>query len=112
VASQLREELATIVIQEMKDPRVSLASITEVIVSPDLKEARVKVSALGTDEQREDVVKALQRAEGFLRGLLGSRLQNLKYPPHLHFMLDESIAYAVKISKILSDLETEKKDAK
>jgi ribosome-binding factor A len=90
---------------EMKDPRVRLASISQVRPAPDLRSARVMVSALGSDEERQRVVGALQHAEGYLRSVLGTRLENLKTVPHLHFELDESIAYSVRISTMLRDLE-------
>ncbi len=89
---------------EMKDPRVRLASISQVRPAPDLRSALVMVSALGSDEERQRVVGALQHAEGYLRSVLGARLENLKTVPHLHFELDESIAYSVRISTMLRDL--------
>jgi len=105
VAEQLREELSQLMITEMKDPRVRLASVSQVVATPDLRSARVKVSALGSDAERAAVVEAMRHAEGFLRAELGHRLENLKTVPHLHFELDESIAYSVKVSNILRDLE-------
>ena len=90
----------------MKDPRVRLASVSEVSVSGDLRSARVRVSAVGTDQERRAVVDGLRHAEGFLRAELGHRLENLKSPPRLHFELDESIAYSVRISSMLRELGT------
>ena len=104
VAEQLREEIALLMTREMKDPRVRLASISAVDVSPDLRQARVMVSAVGEDSARHEVVAALQHAEGFVRAQLGARLENLRTIPHLHFQLDESIAYSVRISAVLRDL--------
>jgi ribosome-binding factor A len=105
IASQLRQEIAQLMLTEMKDPRVRLASISQVRPAPDLRSALVMVSALGSDEERQRVVGALQHAEGYLRSVLGARLENLKTVPHLHFELDESIAYSVRISTMLRDLE-------
>jgi ribosome-binding factor A len=107
VAEQLREEISSLMLREMKDPRVRLASISRVAVTPDLREARVMVSALGEDEQRHAVLAAMRHAEGFLRAQLGARLENLRSIPHLHFELDESIAYSVRISSMLRDMETQ-----
>jgi ribosome-binding factor A len=64
------------------------------------------VSAVGSDEERNTCVAALQHAEGHLRGELGHRLENLKNVPRLHFELDQSIAYSVRISSMLRDLGT------
>ncbi len=90
---------------EMKDPRVRMASISQVRMSRDMKSARVMVSAIGGDPERRRVVRALRHAEGYLRAQLGSRLESLKTAPHLHFELDESIAYSVHISNMLRELE-------
>ena len=104
VGEQLREEISAMMITEMKDPRVRLASISRTQVSPDLREAWLSVSAIGDDEDRRNVVEALRHAEGFLRAQLGTRLENLRSIPRLHFDLDESIAYSVRVSALLRDL--------
>jgi ribosome-binding factor A len=105
VAKQLREEISQLMLTEMKDPRVRLASVTQVVAAPDLRSARVRVSAIGSDAERQEVVAALRHAEGFLRAALGGRLENLKVAPHLHFELDESIAYSVRLNTALRELE-------
>lgn len=104
VAKQLREELSQMMIREMKDPRVRMASISEVRLSHDMKTARVMVSAIGEEKERHMVVVALRHAEGYLRGQIGARLENLKVSPHLIFELDESIAYSVRIASVLREL--------
>lgn len=90
---------------EMKDPRVRLASVSEVVAAPDLRSARVRVSAIGSTAERDQVIVALRHAEGFLRSALGGRLENLKVVPRLHFELDESIAYSVRLHAALRELE-------
>jgi ribosome-binding factor A len=107
VAELLREEISALMLREMKDPRVRLASISSVSVSGDLREARVMVSALGDDKERHDVVTAMRHAEGFVRAQLGERLESLRSIPHLRFELDESIAYSVRISSMLRELESD-----
>jgi ribosome-binding factor A len=107
VGEQLREEISAMMITGIKDPRVRLASISRVRVSPDLREAWLDVSALGDDAERHSVVEALSHAEGFLRAQLGRRLENLRSIPRLHFELDESIAYSVRVSTLLRDLAGE-----
>jgi ribosome-binding factor A len=106
VAELLREELCSLMLRDMKDPRVRMASVSRVDVSPDLREARVMVSALGEDPERHQVVSALRHAEGFLRAQLGDRLESLRSVPRLRFELDESIAYSVHISSVLRDMES------
>ncbi|HEY6378562.1 MAG TPA: 30S ribosome-binding factor RbfA [Candidatus Dormibacteraeota bacterium] len=104
VAEQLRQELSSLMVTEMKDERVRFATVSKVDASPDLRSARVLVSASGSDTERHAVIVALRHAEGYLRGELGHRLENLKTVPHLHFELDESIAYSVRIGRMLEDL--------
>jgi ribosome-binding factor A len=109
VAEQLREEIALLMMREMKDPRIRLASVSAVNVSPDLRQARVMVSAVGDDDSRHAVVTALQHAEGFVRAQLGVRLENLRAIPHLRFELDESIAYSVRIGTVLREIAAEER---
>ncbi len=110
VAEQLRQEISQMMLIDMKDPRVRMASISEVKLARDMKSARVMVSAVGEERERHAVVSALRHAEGYLRGELGVRLENLKAPPKLRFELDESIAYSVRISSMLRELEPEGSD--
>ena len=112
VAEQLREEISALMMREMKDPRVRLASVSSVRVTSDLREARVMVSAVGEDAERHAVVTAMRHAEGFVRAQLGNRLENLRFIPRLHFELDESIAYSVHISAMLRDLGASPDDAR
>ena len=108
VGEQLREEISAMMLAEIKDPRVRLASISRVRMSPDLREAWLAVSALGDDTERQNVVLALTHAEGYLRAQLGRRLENLRSVPRLHFELDESIAYSVRVSTLLRGLAGER----
>jgi ribosome-binding factor A len=105
VAELLRQEISQMMLVDMKDPRVRMASVSAVRLSRDLRSARVLVSALGDERERHGVVSALRHAEGYLRGQLGERLENLKTAPKLRFELDESIAYSVHISNVLRELD-------
>jgi ribosome-binding factor A len=104
IAEQLRQELSSLMLTEMKDPRVHLASVSQVRIAPDLRTATVMISAVGEDAERRAVVDAMRHAEGYLRAQLGHRLENLKSSPHLQFQLDESIAYSVRMSSLLREL--------
>ena len=87
----LREELSE-AMRELRDPRLSgLTSITEVSVTPDLRSAKVYVSTLGTDEQRDDAVEGLRAAASRLRHELQARLRTMKYIPFMTFQRDDSI---------------------
>ena len=104
ISEELRRVLSEI-IREMKDPRIlPVTSLTEAHVTPDLQYAKVKVSVYDEDEAaRAACINALNHAAGFLSRELGSRMR-IRSVPQLTFMLDDSIAYSVHISKILSEL--------
>jgi ribosome-binding factor A len=96
----LRQEIARLIAEEVRDPRVGFTTVMQARVSPDLRHARVYVSVLGDDEEKEAAVDALQRASGFLRGRLGAIVE-MKYLPELEFELDRSLERAARIEEIL-----------
>jgi ribosome-binding factor A len=103
VDHQLRAELSSLIQREMADPRVRLATVTEVHVSPDLRHARVLISTVGEEEEREACVAALRHAAGFLRRQLGSRLR-LRATPELDFALDRGAEHSARIAALLETL--------
>jgi ribosome-binding factor A len=105
VAAQLRQEISLIIIRDLKDPRVEMATITDVKLSPDLRNATVKVSVVGDDEPRHAAIAGLEHAKGFIRRELGLRLSNLRFAPELHFQLDDGVAYSVRVSQLLREVE-------
>jgi ribosome-binding factor A len=93
-------------IRRLKDPRVSgtgMVSITRVDTTGDLRYARVYISVLDKQQEKE-VLKGLKSASGFLRRELGTSLQ-LRYTPELQFVADDSIAHGAHILEILRDVE-------
>ncbi len=88
LAEQLRRELADIVRQEIKDPRLGFSSFTEVRVSRDLAHAVVYCSVLD-EAQREETIATLNRASGFLRKMIAGRI-HARIVPTLKFVLDDS----------------------
>ena len=96
----LRQEIARLIAEEVRDPRVGFTTVMDARVSPDLRHARVYVSVLGDDREKEAAVDALQRASGFLRGRLGAIVE-MKYLPELEFELDRSLEQASRIEEIL-----------
>ena len=105
VAAQLQQEISEIIVRDLKDPRVGMATISEVKLSPDLRNATVKVSVLGDPEDQRAAVEGLEHAKGFIRHELGSRLSNLRFAPDLHFQLDLGVAYSVRVSQLLREAE-------
>ena len=104
VGEQVREEIMSIIRRDLKDPRIGFVSITAVRMSPDLRQARVRVSVLGNPEEQKASIRGLVSAKGLIRHELGRRLENLKFSPELRFELDPSIEYAVHISELLKEV--------
>ena len=103
VGELLQAEIADLLLRQLKDPRLSMATISRVDVSPDLREARIYVSRVGSEDEQKDTMAGFDRAVGFIRGQLGRRLK-LRYTPTLTFLLDTAIADGVRISRLLHDL--------
>ncbi len=89
----------------MNDPRIHLASVSTVDVSPDLHHAQISISVLGT-EGRDEAIEALQGARGFLRSRLARELR-LKNVPELEFHLDRGAEHSQRISDLLETLHVD-----
>ena len=109
INEELKKALSEIV-REMKDPRISpMTTILRVEATNDLKLAKVKVSVYDkSDDIRTETVAQLNRAEGFIARELGKRV-DIRRIPTLKFTLDDSIEYAVHISEIINQLNSERK---
>lgn len=103
---QLRQEISLVLRHEVSDPRVALATITGVETSPELDHARVYVTALGEDEDREEVVEGLRSAAAYIRGHLGRRL-HIRRIPELHFEVDRQLDEAQRIENLLRQVRPE-----
>ena len=97
-------------IRYSKDPRISpMTSVMEVEVAPDLKTCKVWVSVMGSDEDREKTMEGLKSATGYIRSTLAREI-NLRNTPSLRFIMDDSIEYAIDMSKKIDEV-TAKDDA-
>jgi len=102
VADQIQRELADLIVNEVKDPRVGRITITGVDVTADLAHATVRFSHLAGKEHAAGIVTALQRAAGFLRSALSHRL-DLYSVPQIHFAYDDSIESGMRLSQLIDD---------
>jgi len=107
IEEQLRMELSEIIEREIADPRIGLATVTAVKVSPDLRHARVFVSVLGDQEQRKKTMQGLNSAAGYARRSLSQRLHHLRRIPELTFAYDESIETGGRIEQLLDQIKPE-----
>lgn len=104
VADQIQRELAEVLRTEVKDPRIGFVSLTDVNVTPDLRQAKVFVSVYGSPEEQAATIEGLRSASGFIRTLLRQRLY-MKRIPELTFSLDDSIARGARINAAIADLK-------
>ena len=109
VGEQMKKELSDIIGRKIKDPRIGFVTVTDVQVTGDLQQAKVYISVLGDEKQKEETLKGLTKAKGFIRSEIGSRIR-LRKTPDLIFEFDESIDYGNKIENLLSQLKEEKRD--
>lgn len=101
VGEQVQRELAALIHDEIKDPRLGMVSITAVMVSRDLSHAKVFVSVLGNAEQTEASVSVLKHAAGFLRRRLGKVL-HIRVVPELRFYLDRSLEEGARMGALIN----------
>ena len=103
----LRQEISQIVARELNDPRLfGVVSITRVETASDLRHARVFVSVLGDQGDKDNVLQGVSSATGFMRREMKARL-SLRYIPELTFILDESMEEAEYIIKLMDRLTIE-----
>ena len=104
ISEEVRREVDRIIREELNDPRVSgTFSITRAEVTRDLRYAKIFVSVL-EDEKRDDLLRALKSAAGYIRRALGKSML-IRNSPELSFVKDENIAYGVHIAKVLADAQ-------
>ena len=104
INGEVQKELAEIIRGEIKDPRISpLTSVISVEVAPDLKTCKAWISVYGDDHVAEDTLDGLRSAEGYIRRELARRI-NLRNTPEIRFIVDQSIAYGVKMSKLIDEV--------
>ncbi len=104
IENELKKLLSEFILTEVKDPGMSsMASITKVSMTSDLKFAKIYVSVYDTEKKRESTIKTLNRAAGFIRTSLSKRI-SIRRMPQLTFVLDTSIEYSVNISRLIDQV--------
>ena len=104
VAEAIRETVAAFLTGNVRDPRIGFVTVTGVEVSADLAHARVRVSVMGSDEEKAKSLEGLASAARFLRTRLARELP-LRTAPELRFELDRGQEHAMRIARLLKDLK-------
>ena len=103
INEMMRREISEILHREIQDPRLTSVTITAVKVSPDLHQARVSFSVL-MPTTVPDVQKGLDHARGYIRRLIGQRIE-LRHIPEIEFFYDETIEYEARIEKTFAEIK-------
>lgn len=110
INGEVQRVLAEIIRGELKDPRVtSLTSVVAVEVSPDLKTCKAWISVLGDEKVQQDTMAGLKSSLGFIKNRL-AKVINLRNTPDIQFILDQSIAYGVNMSRLINSVNMEHTD--
>ncbi|MGD8777931.1 MAG: 30S ribosome-binding factor RbfA [Ignavibacteria bacterium] len=103
IASLLKEELSLIFLNKVQDPALGLLTITNVKVSPDIRQAKVYISVYDK-ENRDDVLQKIEDIKGLIKGQLGQRLKRLRYIPDLVFFIDDTLDYVEKMDGLFKKI--------
>lgn len=104
INNEVQKELSEIIRGEVKDPRIHpMTTVVSVEVTPDLKYCKAYISVLGSEEAAGDTLQGLTRAVGFIRKELARRI-NLRNTPEITFILDQSIEYGVKMTRLINSV--------
>ena len=104
INGEVQRELSNIIRGEIKDPRIApMTSVVSVEVAPDLKTCKAYISVLGDEDVQKNTLAGLRSAEGYIRRELARNI-NLRNTPEINFILDQSIEYGVRMSKMIDDV--------
>jgi len=106
VNNLIRQEISELLQRQVKDPRLGgFVTVTQVSTSPDLRHAKIFISIMGNEEEKEEALEAFAVASGFLRRELGARLR-LRRSPELSFHYDDSIDQGTHVLQLISQIAT------
>lgn len=108
LAAQIKAEMG-IALRELRDPRIGFVTVTRVKLSADLRQAKIYISVLGSEQDKRESMRALARASGFLRRCLGQNL-HVKRIPAIAFSIDESPELGDKVERLLESLRKGRED--
>lgn len=107
----IREVVSMAILTELRDPRVKNVTVIGVEVAPDMREAKVLVSIMGSASQQATSLRGLQNAAGFLQSKIAERIDT-RYIPRLTFVADEGVKKSLAVAQILDQIALEKQKTK
>ncbi|HPN63771.1 MAG TPA: 30S ribosome-binding factor RbfA [Candidatus Goldiibacteriota bacterium] len=111
VESLMKREISTIIMREVKDPRIGFVTVHSVSLTNDLREAHIYISVMGDEEQKKKSLEGLRQASGFIRGQVGDAVK-LRHTPELIFKMDNSYEERLRVENLFRQIEEEKKHDK
>jgi ribosome-binding factor A len=102
-AEAIREVVSMTILTDLRDPRVENVTVTRVEVSPDMRNAKVHVSVMGSEVKQNLAIKGLESSAGYLQSKIGDRIDT-RYTPKLVFKLDDGVKKSIAIAKMLADV--------
>jgi len=105
VAEAIREAASEAILFQIKDPRVKFTTVTRAEVSADLQHAKVYVSVMGSERDRNLTLHGLRSAAGFIQSKVGERMKS-RYVPVLQFVLDEGVRNSQEVARLLAEEKT------
>jgi ribosome-binding factor A len=110
LALQIQHEVSLLISRDMKDRRIGFVTVTGVRLSPDLRHAKIYVSALGGSESdKQGTLDILNRAGGWIRRELGQKIR-VKFLPEIVFLIDQSQDYGEKIDRLIDEIHSQEGD--
>ncbi|ABO50474.1 ribosome-binding factor A [Desulforamulus reducens MI-1] len=106
VAEAIKKEVADLIRNDIKDPRIGFVTITGVEVTRDLSFAKIFISVMGSDAHRQETLSILQKSAGYMRSEIGRRIK-LRHAPELIFKLDTSLDHGTRIAEILHEINSQ-----
>ncbi|MBT8198503.1 MAG: 30S ribosome-binding factor RbfA [Acidimicrobiia bacterium] len=104
--NELLREVIAEQVGDLKDPRIGFVTVTAVDTAPDLRHATVFYTVLGDEDTFAETHEALEHAAPYLQSIVARQVR-IKYIPKIHFRVDETIERAMRINRILHDIEEE-----
>ncbi|MFG0260845.1 MAG: 30S ribosome-binding factor RbfA [Novipirellula sp. JB048] len=106
-AEAIREVVASSILTEVRDPRIKDVTVIGVQVSPDMREAKVSVSVMGDENQKQLAIRGLKNSAGFLQSKIANRIE-ARFIPKLTFKLDKGLHNALVVNELLNKIKQEK----
>jgi ribosome-binding factor A len=103
----IRSVVSTAILTELRDPRVQNVTVIAVEVMPDMREAKVYVSIMGSEVQQKTALRGLQNSAGFLQQRIAERIDT-RYTPRLTFVLDDGVKKSMTVTEILEQIARER----